>query len=108
MPALADEPASERMADCAGMMRVAADWVEGAEAAAILHRTADRWAEASVEQARVEGLHYPAFYAVSMQGEAEQEWQARGADAVESDEFHDWADRCRALDEQFALGIYVE
>lgn len=107
-PAQASQPISESMADCAGIMRTMAGWVTDPVAGDAMLALSDRWLEASIEQARAEGAHYPAFYAIAMQDEAISEWEERGRTAVFTEDFDDWGEYCRALSADRDLNIYVD
>ncbi|SMY06869.1 hypothetical protein [Flavimaricola marinus] len=107
-PAVADQPISESMADCAGILRTMAGWVADPTNADRLLDVSDRWLEASIEQARTEGEYYPAFYAISMQDETITEWESRRVLASFSDDFSAWGAFCRDLAADHGLNIYPD
>lgn len=106
--ASAGQPISESMATCAGIFRTMSEWVSDANAVQRLDRLSDQWLDASIEQARREGVHYPAFYAAAIQDEAIAEWQERGRLAVFSEDMEDWGDYCRALAANRGFDFYAE
>lgn len=105
-PVQAAQSISERMADCAGLMEVAADWAQHDDDRAHMLAASEGWLEASVARARAEGAHYPNFLAISMQDEAVSLWQARGAAVLDTEDYARLSQACLRMDRDLGLGIH--
>ena len=96
-PALAQQPYSQSMAECAGLFAFALDHVNRPDRVSRLEAAVDTWMTAAENQADAEGRENPETYVADAMQAKYADWSGRGQLAVLSQEFRDWADYCRSF-----------
>ena len=95
--AVAAQPFSKSMAQCAALHQNAAQWVPSDDLAAQLMQIAVIWADASKTQSAKEGQDVTLDQVWDVIDAQTEIWEAEGAVFMFSEEFHDWSAYCKSF-----------
>lgn len=95
--ALAAQPFSKSMAECAGLNAFGRDYIRDDDLAHLLEYGQARWINAAIIAAQNEGVSNPVVYVEDAMNAKYDEWKGKGIMAVFSEDFGDWHDYCRAF-----------
>ncbi|WP_371227770.1 hypothetical protein [Roseovarius sp. 2305UL8-3] len=99
------QPYSQSMADCAAIYRNAAQSVHSDANVDDLMGVSQRWSEASVIQARAEGLVDPQDTMHAIIDSKTKDWEAKGKAVFLTEEFRDWTKYCRSFAKHVGVDV---